>query len=207
MQHLVYDAYPCTRRTPYPEPTRPGKTVKLDPHTNPAFRPPLSLPGGPFPTSVPPSRSPAHGAASHFTNPRQLFARPSYTANVTTTPSADLLCNSLQTLTMGTGPDESNTNLPCRNDVRGRLISRRGCSVYDIFQQLYGPGYSREEIDYVLRIPAVRFTLGNELRRRYNIHQRACHHCGLQNTPNRCSSSKQDVRRLSGHQTPSAITH
>ena len=59
MQHLAYDAYPCTRRTPYPEPTRPGETAKLDPHTHPAFRPPLPLPGGP-PTL--------------YTKPRQLDA-------------------------------------------------------------------------------------------------------------------------------------
>ena len=72
----MYDAFPYTRRTPYPEPTRPGKTAKLDPHTNPAFRPPLPLPGGLSPTWVPPRSPTTHGAASQTSGPRQPPHRP-----------------------------------------------------------------------------------------------------------------------------------
>ena len=157
------------------------KTAKLDPHISPAFRPPLSLPGGLPPKCVSPRLPPAHGAASHITGPLQLSARPSHTATVVATTSADLLRAILLSATIfnmarpifitGTGLDESNTTLSCRNDVRGRLISRRGCSVYDVFQQLHGPGYSREEMDDVLRIPAVRNSLYDELRRQHSIQQ------------------------------------
>ena len=127
---------------------------------------------------MPPSRSPAHGAAPHFTDPLQLPARSSHTTTVAVSIPADLLRTVLllantrnmarPTFITGDKPDEPNTDLPCRNDVRGRLISRRGRSVYDVFQQLHGPGYSREEMDDVLRIPAVRNSLYDELRRQHN---------------------------------------
>ena len=64
----------------------------------------------------------------------------------------------------GDGTKETTATSP-GDDVRGRLISRRGASIYDVFQQLHGPGYSKVEIDHALRIPAVRNSPHEELRR------------------------------------------
>ena len=63
---------------------------------------------------------------------------------------------------------------PGHDDVRGRPISRRGCSIFDIFQQIHGPGYSREEMDDALRIPSIRNFLFDELRRQNNALQQIC---------------------------------
>ena len=64
----------------------------------------------------------------------------------------------------GDGTKETTATSP-GDDVRGRLISRRGATIYDVFQQRYGPEYSKVEIDHVLRIPAVRYSLYEELRK------------------------------------------
>ena len=72
----------------------------------------------------------------------------------------------------GVGMDETAAPSLCHN-VRGRLISRRGNSVYDIFQEIHGPGYSREEIDHALQIPSVRNSLHDELRQQNAARQRA----------------------------------
>ena len=71
--------------------------------------------------------------------------------------------------------DKTSTLSPCHDDVRGRLISRRGHSVFDVFQQTHGPGYSREEMNDALRIPSVRNFLFDELRRQNDTRQRSWH--------------------------------
>ena len=45
--------------------------------------------------------------------------------------------------------------------------------MYDAFQQAHGPGYSREEMNDALRIPSVRNSLHEDIRRQNDIRQQA----------------------------------
>ena len=115
----------------------------------------------------------------------QQPARPSHAATTVATTPADLLRAILlptiflnmanSNFIMGAETDKASTLSPCHDDVRGRPISRRGCSIFDIFQRIHGPGYSREEMDDALRIPSIRNFLFDELRRQNNTCQQTWH--------------------------------
>ena len=155
---------------------------KLDPHTNPAFRPPLTLPGGLPLRCVSPHPQAAHGDTSHIVGSLHKTAQPIGTVAITAATltgllRATLLCliiSSMASHLFSDGVEKHDTNASSSyHDVRGRLISRRGYSVYDAFQQTHGPGYSREEMDDALRIPSVRNSIHEDIRRQHDLHQQA----------------------------------